>query len=162
MQQSQKSLLTDACVDRSCTRLGLAQETLKRFGRLRFKALGSSMLPAVAAGDILTFRPPRPGDLMAGRIVLVQDQTGLVAHRLISHEQGLLTTMGDSLRDPDSPLAPSCVLGVLSVQQRGSQIIRFGRDHRRKLPSASRWLLRHFPLMHRIARRWPGLVTLTA
>ena len=105
MQQPQERLLTDPCSgDDPCARILLAQDTLQRFGRLRFKALGSSMLPAVAPGDILTFRTARPGDLVVGRIVLMAGDGRLVAHRLLSHDQGLLTTMGDSLRVPDAPL----------------------------------------------------------
>lgn len=163
MQQPQERLLTDPCSgDDPCARILLAQDTLQRFGRLRFKALGSSMLPAVAPGDILTFRTARPGDLVVGRIVLMAGDGRLVAHRLLSHDQGLLTTMGDSLRVPDAPLPAASLLGVLDVHQRGARNLPIGRDHRRALPSASRWLLRNIPLLHRIARRLPRLTTLTA
>jgi hypothetical protein len=38
--------------------------------------MGSSMLPAIAAGDILTFRTATPGDLVPGQVVLAQAMAG--------------------------------------------------------------------------------------
>ena len=163
MQQPQERVLTEPCRgDDPCARLSLAQDTLQQFGRLRFRAMGSSMLPAIAPGDILTFRTATPGDLIPGQVVLVQGDGRLVAHRLLSHAQGLLTTMGDSLRVPDAPLCITQLLGVLDAHQRGTRFIPLDGDHRRLLPRTSRWLLRNIPLAHRIARRFPRLATLTA
>lgn len=163
MQQPQERFLIDPVGgDDPCVRVSLAQETLQRFGMLRFKAMGSSMLPAIAPGDLLTFRSATPGDLVPGQVVLMQDDGRLVAHRLLSYDQGLLTTMGDPLRVPDAPLPAAHLLGVLDAHQRGARILPVARDHRRVLPSASRWLLRNIPLVHRIARRLPRLTTLTA
>lgn len=163
MPQPQERLLNACCsADDTCARIALARDALQRFGRLRFRAMGSSMLPAIAPGDILTFRIPTPGDLVLGRVLLMQRDDRLVVHRLVSHEQGMLTTMGDSLRVPDVPLGMNQLLGVLDGQQRGSRSLSPDADHRRLLPRASRWLLRHVPLAHRIARGWPRLATLTA
>ena len=163
MQQPQERVLTDAGSGKDpCARVSLAQETLQRFGHLRFKAMGSSMLPSIAAGDILTFRSVTPGQLVPGQIVLMQDGDRLVAHRLLYHAQGLLTTMGDSLRVPDAPLSITQLLGVLDAHQRGSHVLALDGDHRRLLPRTSRWLLRNIPLAHRIARRFPRLAALTA
>ena len=87
MQQPQERVLTEPrSGDDPCARISLAQDTLQRFGRLRFRAMGSSMLPAIAAGDILTFRSATPGDLVPGQVVLIQDNGRLVAHRLLSHK----------------------------------------------------------------------------
>ncbi len=165
MQQPQERVLTEPCGgDDPCARLSLAQDTLQQFGRLRFRAMGSSMLPAIAPGDILTFRTATPSDLVPGQVVLMQGDGGLVAHRLLSHAQaqGLLTTMGDSLRVADAPFALTRLLGVLDAHQRGTRFIPLDGDHRRLLPRTSRWLLRNIPLAHRIARRFPRLATLTA
>jgi len=161
-QPQERVLIQPHGGDDPCARLSLAQESLQQFGRLRFRAMGSSMLPAIAPGDILSFRTATPGDLVPGRVLLMQHEDRLVAHRLLSHEQGMLTTMGDSLRAPDAPLRLSQLLGVLDGQERGSRSIHLDADHRRLLPRASRWLLRNVPLAHRIARQWPHLATLTA
>ena len=163
MQQPQERVLTEPCSgDDPCARISLAQDTLQQFGRLRFRAMGSSMLPAIAPGDILTFRTATPGELVPGQVVLVQGDGRLVAHRLLSHAQGLLTTMGDSLRVADAPLRSDRLLGVLDMHQRGSRTLPVGYDHDRLLPRTTRWLLRNIPLVHRIARRFPRLATLTA
>ncbi len=163
MQQPQERVLTEpGSGEDPCARLSLAQDTLQQFGRLRFRAMGSSMLPAIAPGDILTFRTATPGELIPGQVVLMQGDGRLVAHRLLSHDQGLLTTMGDSLRVPDAPFRITQLLGVLDAHQRGARLVPLDGDHRRLLPRASRWLLRNVPLAHRIARRWPRLTTLTA
>lgn len=163
MQQPQERLLTDPCSgDDPCARISLAQDTLQRFGRLRFRAMGSSMLPAIAAGDILTFRAATPDELVSGQVVLVQDNGRLVAHRLLSYAQGLLTTMGDSLRTPDAPFQPAQLLGVLDLHERDHRRLPLDRDYGRLLPRTSRWLLRNVSLAHRIARRFPRLATLTA
>jgi len=163
MQQPQERVLTEPCSgDDPCARISLAQDTLQQFGRLRFRAMGSSMLPAIAPGDILTFRTATPGDLIPGQVVLMRGDGRLVAHRLLSHAQGLLTTLGDSLRVADAPLRSDRLLGVLDMHQRGSRTLPVGYDHDRLLPRTTRWLLRNIPLVHRIARRLPRLTTLTA
>jgi hypothetical protein len=163
MPQPQERFLSEACIgDSSCARISLAQDTLQQFGRLRFRAMGSSMLPAIAPGDILTFRTATPADLVPGQVVLMQGDGGLIAHRLLSHAGGVLTTMGDSLRVADAPLCSNRLLGVLHAHERGSRHLPLDGDHRRLLPRSSRWLLRNIPLAHRIARRFPRLATLTA
>ncbi len=164
MPQPSQRLLTDAfdLPDDTRTRLALARESLQRSGQLTFRALGSSMLPAIAAGDVLTFRTAAPGDLVPGRIVLAQADNGLVAHRLLSCGGSIFTTRGDSLRVADAALDMSRLLGVLAAHHRDGTALPLDRDHRRLLPRASRWLLRHSPLIHRIARRWPRLTILTA
>ena len=163
MSQPPERILTEPCGgDEPCVRILLAQETLQRFGRLRFRAMGSSMLPAIAAGDILIFRTATSGEPVPGQIVLIRADDRLVAHRLLSNTKGLLTTMGDSLRVPDAPLCITRLLGVLDGHQRGSQIRLLASDHRRLLPRTTRWVLRNIPLAHRVARRFPRLASLTA
>jgi len=164
MPQPSQRVLTHAfdLPDDTCARSALAQESLQRSGQLSFRALGSSMLPAIAAGDVLTFRTAAPGDLVPGRIVLAQGDSGLIAHRLLSCGDHVFTTQGDSLRVADVAFDMSRLLGVLVAHHRDGVALPLDRDHRRLLPRATRWLLRHVPLFHRIARRWPRLTILTA
>ena len=163
MPQPPERLLTEASglPLEACARLALAQETLQRFGRLTFRATGSSMLPAIAPGDILSFHTPRPDELIPGRVVLFGDGERLVAHRMLTLGHPMITTMGDALRRPDAAVPHERVIGVLDGQQRDGRSIPLA-DPRRLLPSASRWAMRHLPLVHRIARRWPRLAVLTA
>ena len=160
MPDPQERLLTGAVPP--CAGTSLAQEVLQRFGRVRFRATGSSMLPAVAPGDVLTFRAAQPQDLQPGHIVLVHDRDRLLAHRLLAHEHGMLVTRGDSLHATDMPACATRLLGVLDAHERGERPLPVDRDHHRMLPRTSRWLMRNVPLAHRIARRWPRLTALTA
>ena len=154
---------TDHPADASCTRIALAQEALQRFGQLRFRALGSSMLPAIAPGDLLVFRKAAADELALGQIVLVRRDAALVAHRLVSCNGDHLITMGDALPSPDAPVHPSQVLGVLEAHVRRSRILAHPvGHHRRLLPRTTRWLLRNVPLAHRIACRWPRITAITA
>ncbi|WP_395648931.1 S24/S26 family peptidase [Thermomonas sp.] len=149
--------------DASCTRVALAQEALQRFGQLRFRALGSSMLPAIAPGDLLVFRTAAAAELAPGQVVLVRRDAALVAHRLVSCNGDNLITMGDSLSVADTPVHASQLLGVLDAQLRGARALpRPGGHHRRLLPRTTRWLLRHAPLARRIACRWPRLTAIAA
>ncbi|MBS0458446.1 MAG: S24/S26 family peptidase [Proteobacteria bacterium] len=154
---------TDHPADASCTRVALAQEALQRFGQLRFRALGNSMLPAIAPGDLLVFRKAATTDLAPGQVVLVRRDDALVAHRLLSRHGDMLTTMGDSLSVADAPVHASQLLGVLDAQLRGARALpRPGGHHHRLLPRTTRWLLRHAPLARRIACRWPRLTAAAA
>ena len=157
--------MNDACrpADASCARISLAQETLQRFGQLRFRARGSSMLPAIAPGDLLVFRKAAAAGLAPGQVVLVRRDDALVAHRLVSCHGDMLTTRGDSLSATDAPVHASQLLGVLDAQQRGIRALpRPGGHHHRLLPRTTRWLLRHAPLARRIACRWPRLTAIAA
>ena len=154
---------TDHPAAASCARVALAQEALQRFGQLRFRALGSSMLPAIAPGDLLVFRKAAADELALGQIVLVRRDAALVAHRLVSCNGDHLITMGDALPSPDAPVHPSQVLGVLEAHVRRSRILAHPvGHHRRLLPRTTRWLLRNVPLAHRIACRWPRIAAITA
>lgn len=163
MPQPQERLLSESCSGETpCARISLAQETLQRFGWVRFRATGSSMLPAIVPGDLLSFRAATPQELVPGQVVLVQDRDRLVVHRLLAHENATLIMRGDSLRAADAPVCTTRLLGVLEAQQRDSRQLPLGRSHRRLLPRTTRWLLRHVPIAHRIARRWPRLAALAA
>ena len=149
--------------DASCARIALAQDVLQRFGQLRLRALGSSMLPAIAPGDLLVFRTAAAAELAAGQVVLVRRDDALVAHRLVSCNGDNLITMGDSLPSPDAPIHSSQLLGVLEAHVRSSRILAHPvGHHRRLLPRTTRWLLRNAPLAHRIACRWPRIAAITA
>ena len=167
MPRPQERVLTVAPECQAAFRLALARQTLLSAGRLRLRALGSSMLPAILPGDLLTFRSAKDSDVAAGRIVLVatNDREWRV-HRIAALDGDWVVTRGDALRHLDPPTTRASLLGVLEVQQRGDRILATDRSPNRLVPSTSRWLLRHLPLAHRLARitarRWPRLVELAA
>ncbi|MBN8265307.1 MAG: S24/S26 family peptidase [Xanthomonadales bacterium] len=167
MPQPQERVLT-VCPERQADlRLALARQTLQTAGHLRIRAFGSSMLPAILPGDLLTFRAATPADAAPGRIVLAATgDSAWRVHRIAALDGDWVVTRGDALRHRDPPLPCASLLGVLEAQQRGERILAIDRSPNRLLPSTTRWLLRHLPLAHRLARitarRCPRLIELAA
>jgi hypothetical protein len=89
----------------------LVADVLARFGRVRFRARGTSMRPTIQSGDILDVQRCASDELRAGDIVLVDGPGGLRAHRMLSRrdvdERAVVVTRGDAhwRRDPASDLA---------------------------------------------------------
>ena len=167
MPQPQERVLT-VCPERQADlRLALARQALQTAGHLRIRAFGSSMLPAILPGDLLTFRAATLADALPGHIVLTAtDDNAWRVHRIAAVDGDWVVTRGDALRHRDPPLPCASLLGVLEAQQRGKRILAIDRSPNRLLPSTTRWLLRHLPLAHRLARitarRWPRLIELAA
>lgn len=129
--------------------IALAQEVLSEFGQLRIRVTGSSMLPTVLPGDILSFRTCQPDSLAPGGIVLIRRDGRLFAHRLLARTPDGLLTQGDSLPQPDPSTPAADFLGVLVAQQ------RVGRDIPvSTAPRFGRWLMRHSALARRLFLRW--------
>ncbi|RZI85387.1 MAG: hypothetical protein EOP38_05220 [Rubrivivax sp.] len=148
------------CDDR--VRIDLALETLSRTGQLTMRALGSSMLPAILAGDLLTFRACTPHMLAPGHVVLARRGDALVAHRLLSCDGALLRLQGDALPCPDLPIATSDLLGVLVRQERAGQLLPLGGRPWLRRHRLARWVLRRSTVARRACRRWPRLSALAA
>lgn len=68
---------------RRTTECVLAAEVLLKYGKLRFRAHGVSMLPTVWPGDVLSVTSLGSSTLLPGEIVLYRRQGTLVAHRLV-------------------------------------------------------------------------------
>lgn len=106
-------------------RVDLAAEVLRRFGEIRFIARGSSMIPSIYPGDLLTVRSHRIADARSGQIVLCLREGRFWAHRVMRKwregNRFLFSTRGDALPHEDPSLDESQLLG--SVES----IIRYGR-----------------------------------
>ena len=83
----------------------LFAEAARKFGEIRFKATGDSMLPSVWPGDLLTVRRQSFSEFRRGQIVLYErgasENADLVAHRIVDFSGDCsgrqLITRGDSL-----------------------------------------------------------------
>src|SRR5713226_7834674 len=99
----------------------LAADVSRRFGVLRLRVTGFSMLPSIWPGDIACVSRVdayRPGD-----VVLFSRKGRLFIHRVVEMSGGAVVTRGDSMLDADPPVAVSDVLGrVESIERRGSSI----------------------------------------
>jgi signal peptidase len=105
--------------------IDLAAEVLRRFGEIRFIARGSSMIPAIYPGDLLTVRSHHIADARSGQIVLCLREGRFWAHRVMRKwregNRFLFSTRGDALPHEDPSLDESQFVGSVA------SIIRYGR-----------------------------------
>lgn len=144
----------------------LAAEVLRTFGELRLQATGSSMLPAVWPGDILTVRRHEATEPLPGDIVVYKRNGRLVSHRVVevrkpeSEIRGPkaevripnpesvtpalprveFVTRGDRVRQNDAPISSYELLGRVVALKRGSRTLV---PHRSPASRLASWILRH-------------------
>jgi signal peptidase I len=104
----------------------LVQEAVRRFGAARLKAQGTSMVPAVRPGDVLTIQRRAITELVLGDVVVFARGGRLFAHRvveLVSTAAGALTVIarGDAHRRSDPPVTMTEVVGVVVALTRGGR-----------------------------------------
>jgi hypothetical protein len=102
---------------------GLAVELLRGHGTVQLKAWGTSMLPAVWPGDLLTIESGAPDEVVPGDIVLVLRDQRFFIHRLVEAPLGEACvswiTRGDAMLDDDPPAAALDLLGRVTGIRRG-------------------------------------------
>jgi len=103
---------------RDCHKLELAAEVLGLGGTLRLRAFGTSMLPVIWPGDVLTIEHKSGDEIVPGDIALVVRHGRFFVHRLIEKCDSGWITRGDSLPHNDEPAAESQVLGRVSLIRR--------------------------------------------
>jgi hypothetical protein len=106
-------------------RLDLAAEVLHRFGEVRLVAQGSSMIPSIYPGDLLTVRSEAAAGARCGEIVLFLTGGRLFVHRVMrkwpERDRVVFATRGDALAQEDPSVDASQLLG------RVTGILRYGR-----------------------------------
>lgn len=146
---------------RGTHQIDLATQILAGGGVVRLRAFGSSMLPSLWPGDILTIesaacQSPVPGDI----VLVLRDQRPFI-HRLEEKQDcdGSLRwiTRGDAVPQSDPPVADSAVLGRVTCIQRNGRII----VPCRRLSWATRvlaWALCHWDRFRSLCLRVHSLV----
>ena len=137
-------------------KLDLAAQVLSSGGTIRLQALGTSMLPSIWPGDVLSIEHKSGEEIVPGDIVLVTRDGRFFIHRLIEKSSAAWITQGDSLLHPDPRAAEVQVLGKVSMIHRKSgnivpkpRLSPFGRASARML---CRWdLLRNIALRMHVA-----------
>lgn len=134
----------------------LVADVMRCFGQVQLEVVGTSMLPSVWPGDIVTVNRCNPADLLPGQIVLCFcDQGPLVVHRLAGKIDNCFLTRGDSVRHYDRPFGEDEILG---------QTVTIVRDGRQVDLNPAWWhgaacfLLRRSELCIRLLLRWKRLV----
>ena len=85
-------------------KLSLATEVLRRTGSVCFRAQGTSMLPTLWPGDLLTIERVAGENLRGNDVILVLRDGHPVIHRLISGSRDMgLVTRGDAMPRRDAP-----------------------------------------------------------
>jgi hypothetical protein len=108
-------------------RLNLAAEVLHRFGEVRFVAHGSSMIPSIYPGDLLTVRSESIADARCGEVVLFLLGGRFFVHRVMrkwpERNRIVFATRGDALTREDPSVDGSQLLGrVTSILRHGKQV----------------------------------------
>ena len=106
------------------TKNELAAEVLRSYGELRLRVTGSSMLPAIWPGDVLSIRHCAPAEVTIGDIALFIRGGRLFAHRVVAHSAECLVTRGDGMTDPDPPVSETELVGCVSHVDRGGRTFR--------------------------------------
>jgi Peptidase S24-like len=133
-------------------KLDLAAEVLSRGGTIRLQALGSSMLPSIWSGDVVSIESKSGKEIVPGDIVLVARDGRFFIHRLIEKHNAIWITRGDSLLQDDAPVAQVQVLGKVALIHRKSggivpkpRVSRFG--------SMLAWILCRWDFFRNVALR---------
>ena len=128
----------------------LAAEILRGGGSIRLRVWGTSMLPAIWPGDLVTVESA--DKFSPGEIVMASQEGRLFIHRLIA--RGSLANhwvmRGDTVPDCDPPVEASQLLGKVSIiHRRHGDII----PHRRIsiLHRVIAWILGHSDRLRSLA-----------
>jgi hypothetical protein len=114
---------------------GLAGDVVRRFGGIRLRVFGTSMVPSILPGDLISVQRADLSEISPGEIVLYSRDGRLFAHRVVaragSHNDPRLTTRGDRLSYTDPLISSGELLGRVTSIQCGD-----GRLHRPVRPAA--------------------------
>lgn len=122
---------------------GLAGDVVRTFGEVRLRVFGTSMVPFILPGDLISVRRALASEISNGDIVLYAREGRIFVHRvvrcMVSHEpsfapegESFLIARGDRLQHNDPPVSSSELLGkVFSIER--------GNFQRRPAPCLSGW-----------------------
>jgi signal peptidase len=99
----------------------LVSEVARLAGEVRLKLTGTSMMPAMWPGDIVTVQRCQLADLRPGHVALCRVEGKLLAHRVMRTFHDRLITRGDSVPCSDPPVEASAIVGYVT---------NIARDHR--------------------------------
>src|ERR1700730_2178558 len=111
---------------------GLAEEIVRTFGEVRLRVFGTSMVPSILPGDLVTIQRTSLKDISPGEVVLFLQKGRLFVHRVVAQKvaatadspsQSCLITRGDRLRHDDPPVSSVELLGrVFSIERNNRKV----------------------------------------
>jgi signal peptidase I len=111
---------------------GLAEEVVRTFGEVRLRVFGTSMVPSILPGDLVSIRSASLHDISPGEVVLFFQKGRLFVHRVVDRKvvatagspgEPCLITRGDRLRHTDPPVSAPELLGrVVSIERDNREV----------------------------------------
>jgi signal peptidase I len=111
----------------SVTACSLLAESVRIRGGIRLPAVGTSMVPAIHPGDVLSIQPVDSKEVSLGDVVVYEREGVLIVHRVVgifaAPSDPYWVTQGDrSLRD-DAPIRTDELLGrVVSIERKNRRV----------------------------------------
>jgi len=97
---------------------GLAEEVIRKFGEVRVRVFGTSMVPSILPGSLILVQRADVSEISSGEIVLYSREGRFFAHRVVARTyvggQPALITRGDRLGYDDAPITSTELLGRVS------------------------------------------------
>lgn len=107
-------------------------EVLRSHGRCRLQVSGSSMLPTLWPGDVVSIESGRLPEVMVGDIVLYERCGRFFLHRVaalpVEKFPGRVITRGDSMPQADPAVRVENLLGVVAGVRRGEKWVEISRQ----------------------------------
>jgi signal peptidase I len=101
---------------------GLTEEVVSKFGSVRLRLMGTSMVPSILPGDLVTVQHVSFEEISPGEVILFSREGGFGVHRVVakagSPQEPCLITRGDRLSHNDPPLPSSALLGRVECIER--------------------------------------------
>jgi signal peptidase I len=106
----------------------LAGEIVRTFGMVRLRASGTSMVPSILPGDLISIQRAGLREISPGEVVVFIQNGRLLVHRVVSSGSSFdtrcLITRGDRLCHNDPPVYSSELLGRVVSVDRGNQQVK--------------------------------------
>jgi signal peptidase I len=120
----------------------LVEDVVRSFGTVRLRVLGTSMVPAMLPGDLVSIHRAGLHEISVGDVVLFLQNGRLFIHRVVggndssatgNTEEPYLITRGDRLRHNDPPVSSKELLGRVASIERDSRNIELAPDESNSL-----------------------------
>jgi signal peptidase I len=110
----QEACLREACCD-------LVTDIARASGKVQLKVTGTSMVPALWPGDLLTVRSCSPYELAPGSIIVFRQDQQLIVHRLMHRLGDQIVTRGDARPRLDKAVESSQIVGRVEIVMRNGR-----------------------------------------
>ena len=128
---------------------GLVEEVARSFGQVRLRVTGTSMVPSILPGDLISIQSADMDEILPGEIVLFSQEERLILHRVVDRRivstedtssEPCLITRGDRVNHDDAPVFTNELLGRLVSVRRGDRQVRMAARAGRCKHLMMRWL----------------------